>query len=170
VEESQVSNLIAVAYDDVDTARTVLNQLGELTTEHAISLDDAVIVEHRPDGKVKLHQSSRPGAAGAAGGAVWGGLIGLLFLAPMVGMAIGAASGALGGKMADVGVDDKFMKDLGAKLQPGAAALIVLGSTDAGDKVIDRVKSYGGDVIQTSLSTDAERHLREALAGEPAPA
>jgi uncharacterized membrane protein len=34
--------------------------------------------------------------------------------------------------------------------------------------VIDRVKSYGGEVIQTSLSTDAERHLREALA-EPAP-
>ena len=96
-----------------------------------------------------------------------GGLIGLLFLAPLVGMAVGAATGALGGKMTDLGVDDGFLEDLGAKLQPGAAALIVLGSTDARDKVIERVKSYGGEVVQTSLSREAEAQLRAAL-GEPA--
>jgi uncharacterized membrane protein len=164
-----MSTLIAIAYPDADTAERVRGELVQATKEHLVQLEDAVVVEHEPGGKIKLRQATSPTAAGAAGGAVWGGLIGLLFLAPMVGMAIGAASGALGGKMADVGVDDNFMKDLGAKLQPGTAALIVLGSTDARDKVIDRVKSYGGDVIQTSLSSDAERHLREALAGEPAP-
>ena len=122
-----------------------------------------MVVEHQPDGKIKLHQAMSTTGAGAAGGALWGGLIGLLFLAPLFGMAVGAASGALGGKMADVGVDDNFMKELGAKLQPGGAALIVLGSTDARDKVIDRVKGYGGDVIQTSLSTEEEEQLRAAL-------
>ena len=65
--------------------------------------------------------------AGAAGGAMWGGFIGLLFLAPLFGMAIGAASGAAAGKMTDVGVDDEFIKQLGAKLPPGGAALIALG-------------------------------------------
>ena len=101
--------------------------------------------------------------AGAAGGALWGGLIGLLFLAPLVGMAVGAASGAAAGKMTDLGVNDNFVKNLGAKLEPGAAALILLGSTDARDKVIDRVKPYGGDVIQTSLGTEEEEQLRAAL-------
>jgi uncharacterized membrane protein len=163
VEESQVSNLIAVAYDDVDTARMVLNQLGELTSEHAISLDDAVIVEHRPDGKVKLHQSTRPGAAGAAGGAVWGGLIGLLFLAPLVGMAVGAAAGAAGGAMTDLGVDDKFMKELGTNLQPGSAALVLLVRASTPDKVLPRVSQYGGRVVHTSLSDEQETQLREAL-------
>lgn len=164
-----MSTLIAIAYPDADTAERVRAELVQATKEHLVRLEDAVVVEHESGGKIKLRQAMSPSKTGAAGGAVWGGLIGLLFLAPVLGMAVGAASGALGGKMADVGVDDNFMKDLGAKLQPGTAALIVLGSSDARDKVIDRVKSYGGDVIQTSLSTDAERHLREALAeGVPA--
>jgi uncharacterized membrane protein len=61
------------------------------------------------------------------------------------------------------------MKDLGARLQPGGAALIALGSTDARDKLIERVKDYGGEVIQTSLSRHDEENLRAAL-GEAAPA
>jgi uncharacterized membrane protein len=72
--------------------------------------------------------------------------------------------------MSDVGVDDTFMKDLGERLQPGAAALIVLGSTGARDKVIERVRPYGGEVLQTSLSSEAEEHLRAALAQTPTPA
>jgi uncharacterized membrane protein len=55
------------------------------------------------------------------------------------------------------------MRELGAKLQPGTAALIALGSSDARDKVITRVSPYGGDVIQTSLSTEDEEQLRAAL-------
>jgi uncharacterized membrane protein len=164
-----MSTLIAVAYPDAETAERVRSELVAATKERLLQLEDAVVVEHQPGGKIKLRQAMSPAAAGAAGGVLWGGLIGLLFLAPVVGMAVGAASGALGGKMADVGVDDNFMKDLGAKLQPGTAALIVLGSTDARDKVIERVKPFGGEVIQTSLSTEAEAHLREALA-ESAPA
>ena len=93
-----------------------------------------------------------PSGAGAAGGALWGGLIGLLFLAPLFGMAIGAASGALAGKFTDVGVNDDFMKKLGASIPEGGAALIALGQSDAPDKVLERSASYGGEVIQTSLS------------------
>ncbi len=158
-----MSNLIAVAYDDVDTAKNVLQSLGELSTEHAITLDDAVIVEHRDNGKVKLHQTARPGVTGAAGGAVWGGLIGLLFLAPLVGMAVGAAAGGASGAMVDLGVDDRFMKDLGAELQPGSAALVLLVRDSTPDKVLPRVSGYGGRVVHTSLSDEAEAHLREAL-------
>ena len=133
-----MSTLIAVAYPDAATAERVRAELVQATKEHLLQLEDAVIVEHEPGGKVKLRQAMSTTGTGAAGGAVWGGLIGLLFLAPFLGMAIGAASGALGGKMADVGVNDNFMKELGTKLQPGTAALIVLGSTEARDKVIDR--------------------------------
>jgi uncharacterized membrane protein len=163
-----MSTLAAIAYPDFATAEKVRQELIEATKEHLVRLEDAVIVEHQADGKIKLHQVMNTTGAGAAGGAMWGGLIGLLFLAPLVGMAIGAASGAASGKMTDLGVDDNFVKDLGAKLEPGTAALIVLGSTDARDKVIDRVKPYGGEVIQTSLSTDEEEQLRSALSGRAA--
>jgi uncharacterized membrane protein len=158
-----MSTLVAVAYPDVATAEQVRGTLIEASKEHLIQLQDAVVVEHQPDGKIKLRQSMSTTGAGAAGGALWGGLIGLLFLAPLLGMAVGAASGAVAGKLADVGVNDDFMKNLGASLEPGGAALIVLGSTEAGDKVIDRVKGFGGKVIQTSLDNEAEDHLRAAL-------
>jgi uncharacterized membrane protein len=162
-----MSNLVAIAYPDFDTAERVRQELIQATKEHLVKLDDAVVVECQPDGKIKLHQAVSTTGAGAAGGALWGGLIGLLFLAPLVGMAVGAASGALAGKMTDTGVNDQFMKDLGAKLQPGNAALIALGSTDARDKLMERVSPYGGDVIQTSLDNEDEERLRAAL-GEKA--
>ena len=164
-----MSTLVAIAYPDVQTAEQVRQELIAATKEHLLTLEDAVVVEHQADGKVKLHQALHPAARGAAGGALWGGLIGLLFLAPFLGMAFGAAGGALGGKMADVGVADDFVKTLGERMPAGGAALIALGSTDARDKLLDRVGHYGGHVIQTSLSRQEEAHLRQAL-GEGAPA
>lgn len=161
-----MSTLIAVAYPDAQTAEQVRAELMQATKEHLLTLEDAVVVEHRPDGKIKLHQAVSVGAAGAATGAVWGGLIGLLFLAPLFGMAIGAATGGVAGKMTDVGVSDDFVKQLGAKIPPGGAALIALGRTGARDKVIERVSPYGGEIIQTSLDDEDEARLRSAL-GEP---
>jgi uncharacterized membrane protein len=158
-----VSNLIAVAYDDVDTARDVLLTLNELSVEHAITLDDAVIAEHNPDGKIRLHQTAKAGAVGAAGGALSGGLIGLLFLAPFLGMAVGAAAGRAAGAMTDVGVNDTFMKHLGEDLQPGSTAVIVLVRESTPDKALPRISPYGGRVIHSSLSDEAEARLREAL-------
>ena len=162
-----MSTLIAIAYPDRDTAEQVRQELIRATKEHLLRLEDAVVVEHEADGKIKLHQAMNTTGAGAAGGAMWGGLIGLIFLSPLLGMAVGAASGALSGKMTDLGVSDDFLRELGELLQPGAAALIALGSTDARDKVIERVRPYGGEVVQSSLSTEQEEQLRAAL-GAPA--
>lgn len=164
-----MSKLVAIAYPDAQTAEQVRAELVQATKEHLIQLEDAVVVVHQPDGKIKLHQAMSTSGAGAAGGAMWGGLIGLLFLAPLFGMALGAATGALSGKFADVGINDDFMKQLGTKVPAGAAALILLGRSDAPDKVLERVGRYGGEVIQTSLSEEEEERLRAAL-GEPATA
>jgi uncharacterized membrane protein len=111
---------------------------------------------------MKLHQPSMAGA-GAAGGALWGGLIGLIFLVPLFGMAIGAASGAAAGAMSDYGIDDDFMKDLGQKLPEGGAAVFVLVREATRDKVVPAVSKYGGHVIQSSLSNEQETALQEAL-------
>jgi uncharacterized membrane protein len=164
-----MSTLIAIAYPDAETAEKVRAELVQATKEKIVELQDAVVVEHQADGKIKLHQAVSTTGAGAAGGAMWGGLIGLLFLAPLFGMAVGAASGAIAGKATDVGVDDNFMKQLGEKLEPGAAALIALGRSDAPDKVLERLRPYGGDVIQTSLDNEREELLRSSL-GETVPA
>ncbi len=157
-----MANLVAIAYDDVAQAQQVTQTLGELMKEHSIELEDAVIVEHRQGGKIKLHQPSMAGL-GAAGGALWGGLIGLIFFMPLVGMAIGAASGAAAGALSDHGIDDNFMKELGDKLPEGGAAVFVLVREATADKVVPEVAKFGGHVIQSSLSNDQETALQEAL-------
>jgi uncharacterized membrane protein len=160
--DSPMANLIAIAYDDVNQARQVTETLGELVKEHSLEVEDVVIVEHRPDGKIKLHQPSMAGI-GAAGGALWGGLIGLIFLMPLFGMAVGAASGAATGALGDRGIDDDFMKQLGDKLPEGGAAVFVLVRQATADKVVPEVSKYGGHVIQSSLSNEQETALQEAL-------
>lgn len=164
-----MSNLVAIAYPDRDTAEQVRRTLVEMQKEHIIELDDMVVVTRSEDGKVKLHQSTSVAGAGAAGGALWGGLIGLLFLAPLFGMAVGAAAGGAAGKLTDVGVDDQFMKDLGTNLSAGGAAVIVLVRRSTPDKVLPRISEYGGHVLQSSLTHEAEDSLRAAL-GETAQA
>ena len=163
-----MSNLIAIAYPDLGTARTVATELAELTKEKSIVLDDMVVVERRPDGKIKLHQSGSTAGTGAAGGALWGGLIGLIFFVPLLGMAVGAATGAATGALTDVGVDDQFMKDLGNSLQSGGAAIVVLVRQSTPDKVLPRISQYGGQVIQSSLDDDTEARLQEALSSQAA--
>ena len=165
-----MSDLIAVAYDDRETAERVRDELALMTREHVIEIADAVVVTRDEKGKVKLHQTVNPAGAGAAGGALWGGLIGLIFLAPLLGAALGAAVGGATGALTDLGVDDNFMRELGQNLPEGGAALIVLVRKVTPDKVIPRISGYGGRVIQSSLSTESEEKLQEALSATTAAA
>lgn len=158
-----MSNLIAIAYPDVETATRVRDRLLDMQREKLITLADAAVAEKKPDGKIKLHQLRSTVGGGAAAGSLWGGLIGLLFLAPLLGMAVGAAAGAAGGAATDIGVDDSFMRDLGQRMQPGSATLFLLVVQSTPDKVIAEVAPYGGEIIQTSLSAEAEASLRESV-------
>ena len=118
----------------------------------------------------KLNQLINTTAAGAVSGAFWGSLIGLIFLMPLVGAALGAASGTLGGYLTDVGIDDKWMKETAAAVQPGTAALFVLVRKVTADKVLEGLKGEGGKVLKTSLDHTKEAALQAALAGVQAAA
>ena len=75
------------------------------------------------------------------------------------------------GALTDVGINDRFMKDLATEdLKPGEAVLFVLVRKVTGDKVLAELKGVGGRVLQTSLDHTREEALRKALAGDaPAP-
>ena len=114
-------------------------------------------------GKVRLHQAVNLTAAGAMTGGFWGALIGLIFLNPLLGMAMGAAAGAVSGALTDVGINDKFMKELAANMKPGSSTLFVLVRKVTPDKVLDEMRGTGGKVLQTSLSHEDEAKLQAAL-------
>jgi uncharacterized membrane protein len=158
-----MSDLFAIAYDDMFKAEEVRLTLAKLQKEHLIELEDAAVVVKDKEGKVQLKQAINLTAAGAASGGFWGLLIGTLFLVPLFGAAVGAASGAIGGALSDIGVDDDFMRDLGETLQPETSALFILVRKVTPDKVLDEVSKYGGTILRTSLNKDDEKQLQSVL-------
>ncbi|MCA9875195.1 MAG: DUF1269 domain-containing protein [Anaerolineales bacterium] len=161
-----MSDLIVLAFDDEASAFEMRDKLLQMQKQELITLADAAIVVRDKKGTPKVKQLHSLVGAGALGGAFWGMLIGLLFFAPWLGMAAGALGGALGGKFTDVGVDDKFIKEVGATIQPGQAALFLLVVKATGDKVLPELSSFSAKVIQTSLTNEQEAKLREAFAAD----
>jgi uncharacterized membrane protein len=164
-----MSELVAISYPDRQTAEVVRDILADLSRDGLIALDDAVVVERDQKGKVNLAQAVRPARERAGHGALWGGAIGLLFLAPVLGAAVGAATGGITGSRTDVGIDDDFMKQLGASLDPPRAALVLLVREATADKVLPQIREYGGRLLRTSLGEEAQAALRAGL-DESAPA
>jgi len=155
--------LVVIGYESEIKAEEVRLALLKLQREYLIDLGDAVVAVREQDGTVKLRQLVNLTAAGAVGGGFWGTLIGVLFVNPLFGLAVGAAAGALSGALTDVGIDDKFLKQLAQTLTPGTAALCVLVRRSTPDKVLEEIKGFGGTVIKTSLSHDDEVKLQAAL-------
>jgi uncharacterized membrane protein len=160
-----MASLIIIAYDTEATAEAARKKLFELQKEYLIELGDAVVAVRQPDGQVKLNQLVNMTAAGAVSGGMWGALIGLLFLNPLLGAAVGAGAGALSGRYKDVGIDDNFMKEAAGALRPGQAALCVLVRKVTADKVLPAMATFGGKVLSTNLSNEQEAKLQEALKG-----
>ena len=160
-----MADLVEIAFPSEEKAEEVRQKLLDMQKEYLIELGDAVIAVKQPKGRVKLNQLVNPTASGAISGTLWGTLIGMIFLVPLAGAAIGAASGAISGALADVGINDRFMKDAAQSLHSGNATLFLLIRTMTTDKVLAALQGEGGTVIRTSFDDTKEEALRAALAG-----
>jgi uncharacterized membrane protein len=157
-----MADLIAIEFDQPETAFALRAELVKFQKEYLIEMEDVVVVTREDDGKPKLHQAVNLTAAGASGGALWGALIGLLFLNPLLGAAVGAGAGAISGSLTDIGINDKTIREMSEGLPPGGSALFVLVRRVTGDKVLDRLGAFRekGRVIHTSLSGEQEEALK----------
>jgi uncharacterized membrane protein len=156
------------AFPIEEKAEEVRNKLLEMQREYLIELDDAVIAVKQPNRRVKLNQLFHPTAAVAAGGALWGTLIGMLFLMPLAGTALGAAAGAFGGALTDAEIEDRFMKDAAQSLQSGNAALFLLIRKMTADKVLAALQGVGGTVMRASFDRTKEEALHQVLVAHTA--
>jgi uncharacterized membrane protein len=168
-----MSDLVAISFKGESTADEVLNKLTAMRKEHLIDLEDACVAVRDPGGKVHLKQSIHMAGLGAISGGTWGALfgtlIGVLFLNPLAGLlggaAFGAGGGALSGALSDYGIDDDFIRSVGATLEPGSSALFVLVRSATPDKVLPELRQFHGTVLRTSLSNEQEHRLKQALRG-----
>jgi uncharacterized membrane protein len=165
-----MSELIVLNFDSERGAMAARDRLLQLQKQELIKLADAAVVIRKPDGKPKVKQLYSLVGAGALGGAFWGMLIGLFFLAPWAGAAVGALAGGLSGKLGDVGIDDDFIKEVGNTIEPGHSALFLMVIRATEDRVIPELKDMGATVLRTSLSQEDEEKLRDAFGSAEIPA
>jgi len=158
-----MTEMIVLAFSTEGGAKEALGLLSHLQKQELIKLSDAATIVRKADGKVKVKQAVDLVGAGALGGAFWGMLIGLIFLVPWLGLAIGAISGAIAGRFSDIGIDDKFIKEVGTTVEPGHSALFLLVERMTEDRVLPELQKFHPTVLRTNLSAEDEEKLKAAF-------
>jgi uncharacterized membrane protein len=162
-----MATLVAIGYPDEDTASLAEKEAERLSRDLILEPDAIAVIVHSADGKFRVNTNHHAVGGGAMWGMFWGGLFGLLFFIPFFGMAIGAGLGALMGKIEKSGIDKRFQQDVRDMLQPGTSALFLVIEKATPDKAVEALSKFGGTVLKSSLSKDAEKQLQDALHGEP---
>ncbi len=157
-----MNQLIVVAFDHFGDARSALAALRGLEREGRVRFEDTALVERDPDGTAHVkNEVSGTTETATVVGAVLGTLVGFLF--PIVGTLLGAAGGAAVGAALDTGVGGDFVDDVKRTLAPGRSALFLVVREADADATTAALRPFGGDLIQSTLSTEAEEALRQAL-------
>ena len=152
-----MGNLFVVGFDEPNQAEVVHLKLQELQSEGLLDLADVAVAVKDETGKAKLHHAGNVETEGTPLQGFCGSVANLMLLNATV----GAASGAL----ADVGITDRFMKELATVLISSRSVLFVLTRKPTSDKdrVLEELKGLGGKIFTTSLSHEDEARLQAAL-------
>jgi uncharacterized membrane protein len=157
-----MNDLIVVAFDRLEDARSAMRSLRELERAGKVEFEDTAIVERMPDGKTHVRDEvSGATETGAAVGALLGTVV--LFLFPVVGLVVGAAAGAAVGAAMKSGVEPSFVEQVKQQLGPGRSALFLVVRKGDADGIAAALRPFKGDVIQTTLAPEIEQEIREGL-------
>lgn len=158
-----MATLTVVKFATPDGADQALSTLENLQKQNIITIIDAATVSW-PTGakKPSTKQLNSTAKVGALSGTFWGFLFGLIFFMPLLGAAIGAAVGAATGALADVGIDDDFIKKTREQVTEGTSAIFLLSTNAVTDRVAEAFKSLPPfELIASNLSAEAEENLKE---------
>src|SRR5436305_1409962 len=151
-----MSDLIAIGYPDETTADDAAAEARRLAQDLIIQPDAIAVIVRDKEGKYHTHTSHHMVGGGATWGMFWGLLFGMLFFVPVLGMAVGAGLGALMGKVTKSGVSREFQEQVRDMVQPGTSCLFLILEKATPDKAVAALGQYGGPVLKSSLSEDAE--------------
>jgi uncharacterized membrane protein len=70
------------------------------------------------------------------------------------------------GSAENLGIKDDFKQRVQDMIQPGTSAILVILRKATYDKFVEALRPYGGTILQTSLSHEAEQQLMKVLHGE----
>jgi uncharacterized membrane protein len=150
-----MAGLYAIVYPDQQTAEQALETAKGLETAGYLTILEQALVRKNDKGEVSIDEEKHPVRRGAVAGGVIGAFVGVIFLAPVAGAAAGAGLGAILGKDRSGASGDfkSFTDTVSRELPNGGAAVVILGETDARERVIQNLGHYGGKVFSYDISS-----------------
>lgn len=160
--------LAAFVVDNGKTAERFLKKVQAIDkADENVIIIDAAIAEKNRFGRVKIHQTTdRGGVRGGVRGGTIGVVVGTILLGPAGAVVGGAAGGILAGlhnRFHDIGVNDKFMKDVGKHIDRGMSILFVQYEGNWSHSigaVEDAIKAEGALLLYSDLSPEKAAALQ----------
>ena len=161
-------DILAIVLDKPTRANEVLLALAHLQGEGKVRMHDAVVVAKDAEGRTQVVETVDVTPAKGALAGSWFGLLGSLLIAGPAGLAVilgGAAAGALYGKLVDRGLEDDWVKEMAAWIDPGTSALLLLIDAGFDPALIEELKRYEGigRVATTTLPDGVKAEVEAAL-------
>ena len=152
-------------YSDPELAQADLEVVRDLHGARIIGTYDAAVAVKGADGSLKVSKHEKPTQHGAWTGVAAGAVIGLLFPPSIIGMAaLGGVAGGLIGHFRR-GMSHKDVEELGALLETGEAALIVLSRDRLGEQM-RQVGLMADKQVEKQLELDADEFDVQLAAAE----
>jgi uncharacterized membrane protein len=144
-----MDKILVVVFDSERKAGEGSRALQALQDEGAISLYSKAVIARNAAGLVEVKEAGDEGPVGTAVGLLTGSLIGLL--GGPAGVVVGAGTGMFTGlayDLANAGVGEDFLDEVGRFLQPGKAAVVAEVWEDSVLPVDSRMQGLGGVVFR----------------------
>ena len=169
-----MASIIALVYPDATTADEAAETLKGLEEAGYLKIYNSAVITKEADGKVENKGEHHTIRRGAVTGGVLGVMVGVIFALPVAGLAVGAALGGWAGsamKTSSGGDFPAFKEQVESDLQPGGAALLIFGETNARERVVQEMSRHGGTVRSTDFSdedvAEIQRELDHAAGAQP---
>ncbi|HWT79656.1 MAG TPA: DUF1269 domain-containing protein [Candidatus Methylomirabilis sp.] len=160
------SHLWAVGFDSMERAAQVREEITRLARElHGLNLLEAAVAVRYSDGMLTLDGEPFPVAVKIHGGTVARLLADLALGAPpMTSAAVGAMFATLGATTVEVGISDKFVREIEGLIQPGTSVLFVLDEVGDIDAILRGIRGLGGTVLKTNVDLERAKLIQSTLA------
>jgi uncharacterized membrane protein len=165
--KSAVYNILAFNFVGQDTASQTVKDIRSSGVLEGYKIVCQAIVEQDSKGKVHIHETGK-GGAGAAVGAVAGGLLGLIggpvgLLAWIVGSAV---VGGVAGKVLGRLIPKSDLKEFGKSMTPDTSAFLLLLEDKDSEAVIEGLSGYSANVVTLTVGDDLSGEIASYVAGE----
>jgi len=161
-----MAGLYAISYPDAATAQRAFDAAQGLEQAGYLTILEQAMVTKSKDGDVNVEGLKHPMRKAAVAGGVVGALAGMVFFAPVVGAAVGASIGGILGKGDASGSRDEFKSfsdSVSHDLPNGGAALVILGQTEARERVIQTLGQFGGTVRSYDISKEELEQIQKQV-------